>query len=156
MIRIMAGEIVELSEQKYEYLYHIADAKFKAYGGSLEEAFENAASAMFNIMINTLGLGTGESRDIEVESNDIKGLLVEWLSELLYLFEVDEIIFSEFKIISIEKTNDGFSLKGKASGESIDLSRHNFDTQVKAVTFHDLEVKSDQTGRFWVQLVVDT
>ncbi|MFA4955822.1 MAG: archease [Candidatus Methanoperedens sp.] len=152
----MAGEIREISGGKFEYLYHIADAKFKAYGSTLEEAYENAALAMFNIMINTSGLGVCESRDIEVESPDIKGLLVEWLSELLYLFEVDEIIFSEFKIISIEKTNDGFSLKGKASGEPIDLSRHNFDTQVKAVTFHDLQVESDKTGRFCVQVVVDT
>ncbi len=149
----MAGKI---SEEKYEYLYHIADAKFKAYGSTLEEAYENAAIAMFNVMINTSGLGTSESKDIEVESRDIKGLLVEWLSELLYLFEVDSIIFSEFKINSIEKTNDGFTLKGKASGELIDLSRHNFDTQVKAVTFHDLQVESDNTGRFWVQVVVDT
>jgi SHS2 domain-containing protein len=152
----MAGEIVEKSGGKYEYLYHIADAKFRAYGSTLEEAYENAALAMFNVMINTSGLGTSELRDIEVGSNDIKGLLVEWLSELLYLFEVEEIIFSEFKIISIEKTNDGFSLKGKASGEPIDLSRHNFDTQVKAVTFHDLEVESDKAGRFWVQVVLDT
>jgi SHS2 domain-containing protein len=152
----MAGEIVDKSDGKYEYLYHIADAKFRAYGSTLKEAYENAAIALFNIMINTSGLVASESRDIEVESPDIKGLLVEWLSELLYLFEVDEIIFSEFKIISIEKTNEGFSLKGKASGEPIDLSRHNFDTQVKAVTFHDLQVESDKTGRFWVQVVVDT
>jgi SHS2 domain-containing protein len=152
----MAGEIVDKSDGKYEYLYHIADAKFRAYGSTLKEAYENAAIALFNIMINTSGLVASESRDIEVESPDIKGLLVDWLSELLYLFEVDEIIFSEFKIISIEKTNEGFSLKGKASGEPIDLSRHNFDTQVKAVTFHDLQVESDKTGRFWVQVVVDT
>jgi len=152
----MAGEIVEISEQKYEYLYHIADAKFRAYGSTLEEAFENAAIAMFNVMIKTSGLGRSESRDIAVISPDIKGLLVDWLSELLYLFEVDGIIFSEFKIETIEKTAGGFSLKGKASGEPIDLSRHNFDTQVKAVTFHDLEVESDKAGRFWVQVVLDT
>jgi SHS2 domain-containing protein len=144
------------STEKYEYLYHIADAKFRAYGSTLEEAYENAAVAMFNVMIDTSNIGRSESRDIEIGSHDIKGLLVEWLSELLYLFEVDEIIFSEFKIETIEKTNDGFSLKGKASGEPIDLSRHNFDTQVKAVTFHDLEVDEDETGRFWVQVVVDT
>jgi SHS2 domain-containing protein len=149
----MAGK---MSEEKYEYLYHIADAKFRAYGSTQEEAFENAALAMFNIMIHTSGLGASESRDIEIISPDIKGLLVDWLSELLYLFEVDEIIFSEFKIISIEKTNDGFSLKGKASGEPIDLSRHNFGTQVKAVTFHDLQVESDKTGRSCVQVVLDT
>ena len=146
----------KITEEKYEYLYHIADAKFKAYGSTLEEAYENAALAMFNVMIDTSGLPVCESRDIEIVSPDIKGLLVEWLCELLYLFEVDMIIFSEFKVISIEKTNDGFSLKGKASGEPIDLSRHNFDTQVKAVTFHDLQVDEDETGRFCVQVVVDT
>lgn len=152
----MAVKIVEKSDGKYEYLYHIADAKFKAYGSTLEEAFENAAIAMFNVMIDTSNIGASELRGIEVKSPDIKGLLVDWLSELLYLFEVDEVIFSEFNIISIEKTADGFSLKGKASGEPIDLLRHNFDTQVKAVTFHDLQVESDKTGRFWVQVVVDT
>jgi len=152
----MNGKIAQKSDDKYEYLYHIADAKFKAYGLNLEEAYENAALAMFNVMINTSGLGVSESRDIEVESPDIKGLLVEWLCELLYLFEVDGIIFSEFKIEAIEKTSDGFSLKGKASGEPIDLSRHNFDTYVKAVTFHDLQFESDKTGRFWVQVVVGT
>ena len=83
-------------------------------------------------------------------------LLVDWLSELLYLFEVDEIIFSEFRIEKIVKTKEGFSLKGKASGVPIDLSRHKFDTQVKAVTFHDLEIEQDETGVFRVQVVVDT
>ncbi len=83
-------------------------------------------------------------------------LLVDWLSELLYLFEVDEIIFSEFRIDKIEKTGEDFSLKGKASGVPIDLSYHKFDTQVKAVTLHELEVEQDETGRFRVQVVVDT
>jgi SHS2 domain-containing protein len=146
----------KISEEKFEYLYHIADAKFRAYGSTLKEAYENAAIALFNVMINTAGFEASESRDIEVGSHDLKGLLVEWLSELLYLFEVDEIIFSEFKIYTIEKTNDGYVLKGRATGEIIDLSRHNFDTQVKAVTFHDLMVESDETGRFLVQVVVDT
>ncbi|MCX9085617.1 MAG: archease [Candidatus Methanoperedens sp.] len=149
----MTGNI---GDQKFEFLYHIADAKFKAYGKTLKEAYENAATAMFNVMIDTSGLSMSESRDVEVRSPDIQGLLVEWLSELLYLFEVDGIIFSEFKINSIEKEEDGFLLKGKASGEPIDLLRHHFDTQVKAVTFHDLEVECDKTGRFCVQIVVDT
>jgi len=149
----MAGEG---SEGRYEYLYHIADAKFRAYGSTLEEAFGNAALGMFNVMIDTSKLEAGEEREIELTSPDIKMLLVEWLSELLYLFEVDEIIFSEFRIEKIEKTKEGFSLKGKASGVPIDLSRHKFDTQVKAVTLHELEVEQDKTGLFRVQVVVDT
>lgn len=145
----------ERNAKKYEYLYHIADAKFRAYGSTMEEAFENAALAMFNVMVNTSKLEAKELRKIEITSPDIKMLLAEWLSELLYLFEVDGIVFCEFKMDRIEKTGEGFSLTGKAWGEQIDLSRHIFDTQVKAVTLHELEVQQKEEG-FWVQVVVDT
>ncbi len=149
---MMAGEVYE---GKYEFLYHIADAKFRAYGSTMEEAFENAALAMFNVMINTKTMKLQEVREIELTSPDIKMLLVDWLSELLYLFEVEGVVFSEFKIDRIEKTGEGFSLTGKARGEPIDLSRHRFDTQVKAVTLHEIEVQEKDEG-FWVQVVVDT
>lgn len=153
----MTGEKSEGKyEGKYEYLYHIADAKFRAFGLTIEEAFENAALALFNVMIDTSNLLASEERRVELTSPDIKMLLVDWLSELLYLFEVDEIIFSEFRIERIEKTGEGFSLKGIALGVPIDLSNHKFDTQVKAVTLHELEVEQDETGRFRVQVVVDT
>ena len=153
----MTGEKSEgRYEGKYEYLYHIADAKFRAFGITLEEAFGNAALALFNVMIDTSNLKAIEEINIELTSPDIKMLLVDWLSELLYLFEVDEIIFCEFRIEKIGKTVEGFSLKGTAMGVPIDLSHHKFDTQVKAVTLHELEVEQDETGRFRVQVVVDT
>ena len=153
----MAGEKSEGKyDGKYEYLYHIADAKFRAFGLTLEVAFENAALALFNVMIDTSNLKASEERELELTSPDIKMLLVDWLAELLYLFEVDEIIFSAFRIETIEKRGEGFLLKGKASGVPIDLSHHKFDTQVKAVTLHELEVEQDERGRFWVQVVVDT
>ncbi len=142
--------------KKYEYLYHIADAKFRAYGATLEEAFENAALAMFNVMIDTSKVESKELRKIEITSPDIKMLLADWLSELLYMFEVDDIVFCEFNISRIEKSGEEFSLTGKAWGEPIDLSRHRFDAQVKAVTLHELEVEQDDGGAFWVQVVVDT
>jgi SHS2 domain-containing protein len=145
----------ERSAGKYEFLYHIADAKFRAYGSTLEEAFENAALAMFNVMIDTSNQKANRVRDIELISPDIKALLVDWLSELLYLFEVEDILFCKFNIDKIEKTGEGFSLKGRASGVPIDLSRHSFDTQVKAVTYHELEVQQNDSG-FWVQTIVDT
>lgn len=145
----------ERSAGKFEFLYHIADAKFRAYGSTLEEAFENAALAMFNVMIDTSNQKANRVRDIELTSPDIKALLVDWLSELLYLFEVEDILFCEFNIDKIEKTGEGFSLKGRASGVPIDLSRHSFDTQVKAVTYHELEVQQNDS-EFWVQAIVDT
>lgn len=143
-----------LARKKYEYLYHIADAKFRAYGSTIEEAFENAALAMFNVMIDTEKLLMQESRQVNIESPEMETLLIDWLSELLYLFEVEEIVFAKFSVNRIEKTDSGFSLSGSASGESLDLSRHKFDTQVKAVTYHGLEIKKDDG--FSVQVIVDT
>lgn len=140
--------------KNYEYLYHIADAKFRAYGSTLEVAFENAALAMFNVMIDTEKLKCEKSLEIEVESPDIETLLTDWLSELLYLFEVEGIVFSKFRVDKIEKKESGYSLSGEASGETLDLLRHKFDTQVKAVTYHELEIKKDDG--FYVQVIVDT
>ncbi|MDW7726028.1 MAG: archease [Candidatus Methanoperedens sp.] len=150
----MLLEPVAEEEKKYEYLYHIADAKFRAYGDTLEKAFGNAALAMFNVMTDTANLKHEMIKQVELTSHDIERLLVDWLSELLYLFEVEGIIFGKFEVGSIKKDEDGFSLKANAWGENIDLSTHHFDTQVKAVTYHELEVKKNDV--YCVQVVLDT
>ena len=63
----------------YEYLEHTADAKFRAYGTTLEEAFQNAAVAMFNVMIDTGIISDEVSEKIELTSADLDGLVVDWL-----------------------------------------------------------------------------
>ena len=139
----------------YEYLEHTADAKFRAYGNTLEEAFQNAGVAMFNVMINTGGISDEVSEKIELTSEDLDGLLVDWLSELLYLFEVEQVVFGKFKIDGITEKDGNYSLSAIAYGESLDLSRHKFGTEVKAVTYNSLKVEKTMDG--WVvQVVVDT
>jgi len=139
----------------YEYLEHTADAKFRAYGTTLEEAFQNAAVAMFNVMIDTGTISDEVSEKIELTSADLDGLLVDWLSELLYLFEVEQVVFGKFKISGITGMNGNYSLSAIAYGESLDLSLHKFDTEVKAVTYNSLKVEETMDG--WVvQVVVDT
>lgn len=150
----MSPESYIRAEKKYEFFYHIADAKFRAYGHTMEEAFGNAALAMFNVMTETGNLKPDIMQEIELTSFDIESLLVDWLSELLYLFEVDNIIFGKFEVSSIKQVEGGFSLSAKVWGENIDLSVHNFDTQVKAVTYHELEVR--RGDRVCVQVVLDT
>ena len=139
----------------YEYLEHTADAKFRAYGTTLEEAFQNAAVAMFNVMIDTGTISDEVSEKIELTSADLDGLLVDWLSELLYLFEVEQVVFGKFKIDCITENNGEYSLSANAFGEPLDLTRHKFDTEVKAVTYNELKVEETMDG--WVvQVVVDT
>jgi len=139
----------------YEYLPHPADVRFRAYGATLEKTFEQAAHAMFHVIIDTAALNPERSVDIKLESVGLENLLYDYLSELLYLFEVEEIVFSQFRVNSIEKTNGSYILHGKASGENIDLKRHSFETEVKAVTYHLLEVTKEK-GEYSAHVIVDT
>ena len=141
-------------QKQYEYLEHTADAKFRAYGKSLEETFENAALAMFNVIIDTGKISGSTERNVSVESQDLENLLVDWLSELLYIFEVDEIAFQEFRVQEILEKNGKYFLKAKTIGEKFEGKNLPFETEIKAVTYNQLELCKTSEG--WVaQVVVD-
>lgn len=139
----------------YEYLPHAADVRFRACGSTMEEAFEQAALAMFNVIVDTKSIRPEEGVEINVKSSGPDTLLFDYLSELLYLFEVEEIIFGEFKIDSIKSEKGIYYLSGQARGEHIDLFRHSFDTEVKAVTYHQLSVARTDSG-YCAHVIVDT
>jgi SHS2 domain-containing protein len=140
--------------KKYEYLEHTADAKFLAYGNTLEEVFENAALAMFNVIIDTEKVSGDLKKEIFLNSADLEALLVDWLSELLYLFEVEEIIFRDFRVENIKEDNGKYSIRALASGEKYYPESHPFETEIKAVTYSQLELKKIPEG--WrAQVVVD-
>ncbi|QLC50672.1 archease [Methanolobus zinderi] len=142
-------------DERFEYLEHTADAKFRAYGKTLEEAFENAAFAMFNVMIDTDTVENKVSQEIELSSEDIEALLFNWLSELLFVFEVETMVFGNFIVDRVEEDNGGCRIYAKAIGEDIDLSRHKFDTEVKAATYNDMKVEKTPQG-WMIQATVDT
>ncbi len=143
------------SQQKqYEYLEHTADVKFLAYGKTLEEVFENSALAMFNVMIDTRKISGELVKDVFLKSPDLESLIVDWLSEHLYLFEVDEIVFSKFYVDRIRKENCEYSITSRASGEKFYPKSHPFETEIKAVTYNQLKVEKIEDG--WeVQVVLD-
>ncbi len=143
------------SQQKqYEYLEHTADVKFLAYGKTLEEVFENSALAMFNVMIDTRKISGELVKDVFLKSPDLESLIVDWLSEHLYLFEIDEIVFSKFHVVRIRKENCEYSITSTASGEKFYPKSHPFETEIKAVTYNQLKVEKIEDG--WkVQVVLD-
>ena len=141
--------------KKFEFLEHTADAKFRAYGDTLEEAFENVSEAMMNVMIDTSGMEGMVTKHIELEAPDLENLVVDWLSEILFLFEVEEIVFCRFEVDRIEKRNNSYHITGKAIGDPIDPSKHRFDTHAKAVTYNDLKVEESEAG-WMLQVTVDT
>ncbi len=140
--------------KQYEYLEHTADIKFLAYGKTLEEVFENSALAMFNVMIDTEKVSGETRREIFLKSPDLESLLVDWLSELLYIFEVDEVVFRKFRVEKVMEKEGEYSITAQALGEKFYPESHPFETEIKAVTYNQLEISKTADG--WkAQIVVD-
>lgn len=141
-------------QKRYEYLEHTADIKFIAYGKTPEEVFENAALAMFNVIIDTEKVFEKIEREISLKSPDLESLLVDWLSEILYLFEVEETVFRKFTVESIKEENGEYSISARASGEKYYPESHPFETEIKAVTYNQLEIRKVTDG-WQARVVVD-
>lgn len=114
----------------------------EVWGATIGDLFVNAARGMFAIITNTPGIGDDIERSITLTSISRDELMVAWLKELHYLYEVDEVLFSRFEIHRLSETE----LTATARGETLDLSRHRILTEIKTVTYHELEVKKNDAG----------
>ena len=130
----------------FEFLEHISDAFVAAHGSTLEEAFENAALAMFGVMTNTSTVQPRDKDNLNVEAEDIYSLLYTWLEQLLIKFEVTGFVYSKFKLDKIEKTPKGYRLTATIFGEPFNPEKHPSKTAIKAVTYHQMEIAEDQKG----------
>lgn len=125
---------------KFEFLEHTADVLIAAHGQNMEEAFETAAIAMFEVMTDTSKITPTEEDYLEVEAEDEYALLYNWLEALLVKFEVTRMVYSKFKVSSFEEKPDGFRLKATAWGEKYNPEKHPQKVGVKAVTYHRMEI----------------
>ena len=129
-----------------------ADLTVDTWGETLEDVFRQAAIALFNAMTPLEGIGRNETREFEVKGDDLGALLFNFLDELLYLHEVELIVFSAF---DLEIDGESFVLKAVCRGEFFDVSRHVQGIAVKAVTFH--QMKFEETDEGWaLRVVLDT
>ncbi len=137
--------------KKFEYLdITTADVAFLAYGKSLNELFENAALAMFEVMVDTTKIEPKEKKIIEVEGDDLKSLLFNWLNELLYYFGAEGLVFSKFEVQVDEKN---YKLKAFCYGEHFDPEKHEGKTEVKACTMHKMEIEKNDVWK--AQVILD-
>ena len=125
---------------KFEFLDHTADVLIAAHGQTLEQAFENAALAMFEVMTDTTKIDTVQEETVEVEAEDEYALLYSWLEALLVKFEIKGMLFSKFKIDRIQDTPDGYKLQANVWGEKFNAEKHPQKVAVKAVTYHRMEI----------------
>jgi len=136
-------------EKEFEIVDHTADVGIRAYGASVNQAFANAAKALFSLITELDNVDEVLHRDIELVAPDQESLLVEWLNELIYLFDTENIIFKRFDITRLNSTR----LKARGYGEKVDSSKHKLKIGVKAATYHMLKV--DKTNGCQVQVLFD-
>ncbi len=131
--------------KKYKFLDYMSDAFIEAWGDNLEEAFINAARAFYDTMINEEKIESKETKDVEISGHDLEELLYNWIEELIYLFEVEGWLTSEYNI-KIERKNGSWYLRGKLHGEKYDKSKHGSKTHIKAVTYHEMKIHISNDG----------
>lgn len=136
--------------RRFELLDHTADTGIIAYGRDLKEGFCNAAYGMFSIIADLRLVKGVKEIGITVEGVDLHGLLVAWLSELLYYQAVKDILFSQFDIDEMDERR----LKGQAYGEVCDKRRHELKTEIKTVTYHQLKIEEEK-GIWRIQVIFD-
>jgi SHS2 domain-containing protein len=136
--------------KKYELIDHTADIGIIAYGNTKEEAFEVAAEAMFDLICPLDKVEEKERFDIEVDAEDLESLLVTWLNELLYVFDVKRLIFKKFNVTLIGNNQ----LISHCFGEKFDPKKHEIIREIKAVTYNLLKIEN-KDNQWMIQVVFD-
>ena len=134
--------------KRFQLIEHTADTGLIAYGNNLAEAFANAAYGLFSIIAELKTVKENESRRLEISEEDSEGLLFECLNSLIYLFDVEMLLFKKFDIIDFHERG----LKAICYGEKYDPSRHHLKTGVKSATYHKLKVDEEKNQ---VQVIFD-
>jgi SHS2 domain-containing protein len=139
---------------KFEFLEHTADVYIAAHGKTLEEGFENAALAMFEVITDTDKVSSDIADSVEVEAEDEYALLYSWLEALLVKFETKNMLYSKFKISSVEEISEGFRIKATVWGEKFNAEKHTQKVAVKAVTYHRMEIIKE-TDKVTLEFILD-
>jgi SHS2 domain-containing protein len=136
--------------QSFRILEHTADVGFEAWGATREEVFANAARALISLIVDLEAVNPREQVAVQIQGSDPASVLVNWLSELIYLHDAEAWLFREFEIQNLQDD----SLSALARGEKFDRSRHQVKLMVKAITYHQLALEESPQG--WrAQVYVD-
>ncbi|MCP3686596.1 MAG: archease [bacterium] len=138
--------------KKYEFLEHTADAKFRAHGKKLEDAFGNAALAMYSIMLDPVNVKSKLKREIKIDGTDQKSLLYNFLEEFLFMVDVEGFMLNKLSKLSIKKKGRNYHLDAVAHGDNAENYKTTGD--IKAVTYNEMEIKKEKDSCM-VQVVVD-
>jgi SHS2 domain-containing protein len=127
----------------YEFLPHTTDAYIQANGSTFEEALEYAGVALFDTMCEVKSISPEHADNIQVTGTDEVALAYNWLEALLLKFELERKVYSKFKVRLVKTPSNEFKVVAKVFGETWNRKKHGAKVEVKAVTYHRMEVSRD-------------
>lgn len=126
----------------YEVFEHTADIGLHAYGQTLPDLFTNAAAGMESLLVAPAQVEAKVSREVHVDGHDLVSLLVSWLNELIFLFDTEYLLLSQFDVTDFT----GTQLQARVFGEPYNPERHDLSSAIKAVTWHEASVQPTSEG----------
>lgn len=137
-----------MTVEKYRFLEHTADLAMEIFGSSPETLVVHGGEALFTALGRYESPRCTVERPIEIDAKGLEALLHDWLAELNYLHQTKDEIYHRFDIRRLDENR----LEAIAYGEAIDPERHVIDLEIKAVTWHCLEVRRE--GPLWRARVI--
>lgn len=124
-------------KKKFEVIDHTADIGIIAYGSDYNELFVNAAMGVVSLMVDADSVEINAHKSIQLEETDIISLLVKWLNEIIYEFEVERILYKDFSVV----LKGDSAMQATCYGERYDPKKHILLREIKAATYHDLRIE---------------
>ena len=137
----------------YTFIDHTADVAADLTGRTLEELFASAAQALTDTLTERSQVHTVITQSVTLEAPTLEDLLVDWLNELLYRFEVQNVLFADGSV-TVEDRAGRWHLNAAVAGEPYDPARHPVRVLVKSATYHGLKVTHEQ-GTWGARVVFD-
>jgi SHS2 domain-containing protein len=133
-----------MKEAGFRFLDHTADIQVECWGSSLAEAFSQCALSLMTVITPDLSkIDPTIEKDIWVKAEDKESLLFDFLSEFLFIFDVEELVFNEIWVVYINRTQMGYEMKAILKGEKFNKEKHEIGTEVKAITYSFMEINKD-------------
>jgi SHS2 domain-containing protein len=137
------------NQKKYRITKHQSELAVKVVGDSQADLFANSAYTLFDVLVADLDkVDCKEHIPLEVEGTDRDDLMVNWMRELLYLYQGSGYLLKEFQIREVKDT----IVKAEVAGEKIDPDRHEIKQEIAAIAFH--KSRMDKTGNQWTAQVI--
>ena len=139
-----------MKNMAYKIINHTADVGLVIYGSDMKQLFSNAAFSLVSLIVEPEIILAKTERCVTVYAENYESLLIEWLNELIYLFDAEHILFSKFQIKHL--SND--QLIAICYGEAVNRFRHDIKREVKAATYHMLKIERRKPG-YKAQVIFD-